>query len=46
MVRAVQIGRENLDDDLDDIVRALLIRSMAGIIVARLGVSQGKYSIL
>jgi len=41
-VRAAQIARENLDDDSDDVVRTLLISSMAGTTVARLGVMREK----
>jgi len=33
---------EYLDDDKDDVVRTLSIRSMAGMTVAKLGVSQEK----
>jgi hypothetical protein len=36
------MGRENLDADFDDVVRTLSIRSMAGMTVARLGVSREK----
>jgi hypothetical protein len=42
MVGAAWIGRENLKDDLDDVVRTSLMCSMAGIMVARLGVPQEK----
>jgi hypothetical protein len=35
MVSAAWIGRENLDADFNDIVRTLLIRSMAGMTVVR-----------
>jgi hypothetical protein len=42
MVRAARIGRENLEDDSDDVVRTSLMCSMAGITVARLGVPREK----
>ena len=45
IVRAARMARENLDDDPDDMVRALLIRSMARMTVARLGTPQEKNSI-
>jgi len=45
-VRAAQIARENLDDDLDDVVRTLLMSSMAGTTVARLGVPQEKNKVV
>jgi hypothetical protein len=41
-VRAAQIAREYLDGDMDDVVRTLSMRSMAGMMVARLGVPQEK----
>ena len=41
-MRAAWIARENLDDDLDDVVRTSLMSSMAGMTVARLGVPQEK----
>jgi len=37
-----QIAREYLDDNLDAVVSVLLMRSMVGMTVARLGVSQEK----
>ena len=42
MERAARIARENSDDDLDDVVRTLSMRSMAGMTVARLGVPREK----
>ena len=45
MVRAARIGRDNLDDVLEPVVRTLLIRSMAGTMVAKLGVPREKNSV-
>jgi len=45
MVRAAQIARDNLDDESDDVVRTLSISSMAGMMVARLGVPQEKNNV-
>ena len=42
MVRAVRIAREKLDDVEDDVVRTFLMKSMAGMTVARLGVFREK----
>jgi hypothetical protein len=45
MVSTAWIMTDNLDDDLDDAVRTLLIKSMAGMMVARLGVPQEKNNV-
>jgi len=45
MVSAVQIAREYLCGDLDDVVRNLLMTSIAGTMVVRLGVPQEKNSV-
>ena len=39
------MARENLDDGDDDVVRTLLMRSMAGMTVARLGVPREKNNV-
>ena len=41
-MRAAQIAREYLDDDLNAVVSVLLMRSMVGMIVARLGCYEKK----
>ena len=46
MVRAAWTGRDNVDDESDDIMRTLLISSMAGMTVARLGVPQEKNNVM
>ena len=41
-MRVAQIARDSLDDESDEVVRTLSIRSMAGMMVARLGVLREK----
>jgi len=45
MARVAQIAKEYLDDDSDDAVRTLSMMSMAGMMVARLGVPQEKNNV-
>ena len=42
----MRIARENLDDGLDEVVRTLSMTSMAGMTVARLGMSQEKNNVV
>jgi hypothetical protein len=42
IVRAAWIARDSLDDESDEVVRTLSISSMAGMMVARLGVLREK----
>jgi hypothetical protein len=46
MVMAAWIARDSLDDNSDEVVRTLLMRSMAGMTVARLGVLCEKNSVV
>ena len=45
MVSAARIERDNLDEESDDMLRTLSIRSMARMTVARLGVLQEKNNV-
>jgi hypothetical protein len=44
-MRAARIGTDNFDDESVDVVRTLSIRSIAGIMVARLGVPREKNNV-